>query len=136
MIVGDGTERAALEEHAKKMNKEIIFTGRFDGDELYAWYNLASVFILASYLEAFGATTNEALLAGCRMVISEKAGSECLIDSTNGEKIDPMSVENIAEAIDRQMELTTVPDLKAPRKSLMTVSFEERINNLVNKLKA
>lgn len=135
VIVGDGPERAALEEHAKKINKEIIFTGRFDGDELYAWYNLASVFVLASYLEPFGATTNEALLAGCRMVVSEKAGSECLVDSTNGVKIDPMNVENIAEAIDSQMALAAIPDLKKPRKSLMTVSFDERINNLVTRIK-
>lgn len=135
VIVGDGPEREALEEHAKKINKEIIFTGRFDGDELYAWYNIASVFILASYLEPFGATTNEALLAGCRMVISGKAGSECLVNSANGEKIDPMNVENIADAIDRQMMIATVPDLVTSRKSLMTVSFEERIKNLVSQWK-
>ena len=86
VIVGDGPERTALEEHAKKINKEIIFTGRFDGDELYAWYNLASVFILASYKESFGAVTNEALLAGCRVVISRKAGSSCLVTKENGER--------------------------------------------------
>ena len=135
VIVGDGPERAALEEHAKTVDKEIIFTGRFDGDELYAWYNLASVFILASYIEPFGATTNEALLAGCRMVISEKAGSECLVNSTNGEKINPMNVENIAEAIDRQIKLAPIPDLKIRRNSLMTVYFEERINYLVDNIK-
>lgn len=134
VIVGDGLERRALEEHAKKVKKEIIFTGRFDGDSLYAWYNLASVFILASYLEPFGATTNEALLAGCRMIVSEKAGSSCLVNETNGEVVDPMNVWEIASAIDRQMALTSVPDLKTSRRSLMTISFEERINNLVNKL--
>lgn len=136
VIVGDGPERASLEEHAQKIEKEIIFTGRFDGDELYAWYNLASVLILASYQEAFGAVTNEALLSGCRMVVSEKAGSECLVDEKNGEKIDPMNVEAIADAIDRQMALANIPDLTTARLSLMAVSFEERINNLVNKLKA
>lgn len=136
VIVGDGSERDKLETQAKAINKEVIFTGRFDGDELYAWYNLANVLVLASYQEAFGAVTNEALLAGCRVIVSERAGSSCLVCETNGEIINPVNVENIAEAIDRQMELTAVPDLKAPRKSLMTVSFEERINNLVNKLKA
>ena len=136
VIVGDGPEKSALEEHAKKTNKEIIFTGRFDGDELYAWYNLASVFVLASYLEPFGATTNEALLAGCRMIVSEKAGSACLVNDNNGEVIDPMDVEGIASAIERQIKQTSVPDLKTSRQSLMTISFEERINYLVNKLKS
>lgn len=136
VIVGDGPERAALEGHAKKTDKEIIFTGRFDGDELYAWYNLASVFILASYLEAFGATTNEALLAGCRMIVSEKAGSACLVNEGNGEIIDPMNVEGMAIAIDRQMAMAEMPDLYAPRESRMTVKFEDRINNLIDKIEA
>lgn len=136
VMVGDGPERESLEEHAKKVNKKIIFTGRFDGDDLYAWYSMAGVFILASYLEPFGATTNEALLAGCRMIVSEKAGSSCLVNKTNGEIVDPMNVEGMASAIDRQMALNPVPDLNSMRGSLMTVSFEERINNLVEKLKA
>jgi glycosyltransferase involved in cell wall biosynthesis len=134
VIVGDGTERVKLEERAKATNKEVIFTGRFDGDELYAWYNLASVLILASYQEAFGAVTNEALLAGCRVIISKRAGSSCLVNDLNGELIDPMNVQGITDAIDRQLGLALIPDLTKPRKSLMTVSFEERISNLVGKL--
>lgn len=135
VIVGDGSERAFLECHAKSVNKEIIFTGRFDGDDLFAWYNLASVFILASYLEPFGAVTNEALLAGCRVVISDKAGSACLVGVNNGELVNPEDVHNIAAAIDNQMALSSVPDMILPRKSLMTISFDERIDNLVNCLK-
>ncbi len=134
VIVGVGPEREKLEQHAKQTGKQIIFTGRFDGDELYAWYNLASVFILASYQEPFGAVTNEALLAGCRVVVSKKAGSSCLVSDANGELIDPMNVEEIVSAIDRQMQFSIVPDLSRTRKSLMTVSFEERIENLVEKL--
>ena len=132
VIVGDGPERDSLEEHAKSIDKEVIFTGRFDGDQLYAWYNLASVFILNSYQEAFGAVTNEALLAGCRVLISNNSGSSCLVTKDNGEVIDPMDVSAIANAIDRQFSLAIIPTLSSPRSSLMTVSFEERINNLVN----
>ena len=134
VIVGDGIEKEALEQHARQVSKDIIFTGRFDGDELYAWYNLASVFILASYLEPFGAVTNEALLAGCRVVISEKAGSSCLVCDRNGELISPIEVDNISEAIDRQLGLASIPNLTEPRNSLVTMSFEERMGNLINKL--
>ena len=137
VIVGDGPEREALKEHAAKVkNKEIIFTGRFDGDELYAWYNLASVFILASYLEPFGAVTNEALLAGCRVVVSQRCGSSCIVGNDNGELVNPMDVDCIAKAIDRQLELAAVPDMLKGRDSLMMVKFEDRINNLVGKLKS
>ena len=131
VIVGDGPERDSLEEHAKSVDKEILFTGRFDGDQLYAWYNLASVFVLNSYQEAFGAVTNEALLAGCRAIVSNKAGSSCLVTKDNGEIVDPMDVVAIANAIDRQFSLTIIPTLSSPRSSLMSVSFEERIDNLV-----
>jgi len=135
VIVGDGPERSLLENRARMLKKEIIFTGRFDGDDLYLWYNLASCLILASYQEAFGAVTNEALLSGCRVVVSERAGSSCLVDDTNGELIDPMNEDGIASAIDRQMALAKVPDLITPRCNLMPVSFEERISNLVFKIK-
>lgn len=135
VIVGDGIDRETLEQHAKKVNKEIIFTGRFDGDDLYAWYNLANILILASYQEPFGAVTNEALLAGCRVIVSEKCGSSCLVCDDNGELINPMDIESISEAIDRQFTMAVAPDMKTSRKSLMSVSFEERINNLVNSIK-
>ena len=134
VIVGDGPLREELEDKASKVNKRIIFPGRFDGDGLYAWYNLASAFILASYQEPFGAVTNEALLAGCRVIISKRAGSSCLVNEHNGELIDPMNVQGITDAIDRQLGLALIPDLTKPRKNLMTISFEERISNLVGKL--
>ena len=135
VIVGDGPERESLQQHADSIEKEVIFTGRFDGDDLYAWYNLASVLVLASYQEAFGAVTNEALLAGCRVVISKKCGSSCLVESNNGELVDPMSVESISTAIDNQLELAIIPDFLSKRNNLMTVSFEERISNLVKCLR-
>ena len=134
VIVGDGPERDSLQKHADQIDKEFIFTGRFDGDELYAWYNLANVFVLASYQEPFGAVTNEALLAGCRVIVSERAGSSCLVNSENGEIINPMDIEEIAAAIDRQMELSVEPNYETCRKNLMKISFEERIDNLVGKL--
>lgn len=131
VIVGDGPERDSLEEHAKSIDKEIIFTGRFYGDQLYAWYNLASVFILSSYQEAFGAVTNEALISGCRVIVSNRAGSSCLVTKANGDVVDPMDVASIAHTIDRQFSLAHIPNLSSSRPSLMTVSFEERIDNFV-----
>lgn len=131
VVVGDGPERNSLVKHAAELNKEVIFTGRFDGDELYAWYNLASVFILASYQEAFGAVTNEALLAGCRVVISSKAGSSCLVGEDNGEIVDPLNVKNITMAIDRQMEMAALPDMVTARNSMMNCNYESLMKNLI-----
>lgn len=131
VIVGDGPERELLEEQARKINKEIFFTGRFEGDELYAWYNLANILILASYKEPFGAVTNEALLAGCRVIVSNKAGSSCLVNESNGEVVDPLDVQGIAAAIDRQLRLSPIPHLKKARQNLMNYSFNERMQELI-----
>ena len=123
VIVGNGPERHSLEQQAATSQKRIVFTGRFDGDALYAWYNVASVFVLPSYKEPFGAVTDEALLAGCRVVISQNAGSSCLVDNTNGELVNPFDVQEITDAIDRQLRLSQIPDLTFKRNSLRQVAF-------------
>lgn len=64
VIVGDGSERKALEKQAQSSKSEILFTGRLEGEALYAWYNLAQCLILASIQEPFGAVTNEMLMGG------------------------------------------------------------------------
>ena len=134
VIVGDGPERGNLEAAASRCGKRIIFTGRLEGDDLYAWYNISGALILASWQEAFGAVTNEALLAGCRVIVSRNAGSSCLVNDDNGEIVDPMDVRGMARAVDRQLAVSGIRDLSVPRKNLMSVSFEERISNLVVEL--
>lgn len=105
VVVGDGPERDELEKMSLGC-KNVIFTGRLEGDALYAWYNVASVFTLPSVQEPFGAVTNEALLGGCFALISELAGSNCLIkENVNGCLIDPYNetqfVEILKESLDK-----------------------------------
>ena len=136
VIVGDGKEEQNLKRQSASLQKDVIFTGHLEGNELYAWYNVGDVFCLPSYLEPYGAVTNEALLAGCRVVISEKAGSACLVNKNNGEIIAPMDIEAMADALDRQLKLIRKRDGNIEyRKNLMTVKFDERINSLKEILK-
>jgi glycosyltransferase involved in cell wall biosynthesis len=64
VLVGKGK----LEEELKTMvaeleiSNKVIFPGYFSGNELYAWYYAANVFILPSRYEPFGAVVNEALI--------------------------------------------------------------------------
>ncbi len=137
VLVGDGEEL----EHLKKLDAEletnVIFTGRLEGDDLYAWYNVADYFILASFQEAFGAVTNEALLAGCPCIISQRAGSKCLIEEgKNGYLINPTSKRSIVEAMNQV--IATFPK-KRPfneiKESLMIYDYDEMINNLIGEIK-
>ncbi len=135
VIVGDGQERETLMAQADCLEANVIFTGRLEGYELFAWYNVATCFILASYQESFGAVTNEALLAGCWSIISNKAGSQCLVeDNKNGYTFNPMDVNELVHKMRlsiKRLEVLTDVRLK---ENLMLVDYHERMKNLIYEL--
>lgn len=135
IIVGMGDYESNLKQMAEG-DERIIFTGRLEGNSLYQWYNIANVFVLASYQEPFGAVTNEALLGGCLTLVSNKAGSQCLIEEgKNGYKFSPTSTEYFRDKL-----LSLLLDAKpiqiplALRNNQMTVTFESVMANLLNEL--
>ncbi len=136
MIIGDGPERPALERQAAATGADIRFTGRLEGDALWLWYNLADVFVLPSYQEAFGAVTAEALLAGCRGLISEKAGSQCLIrPGRNGDVFNPFDADQLGRKL--RTELAACPPRRDPatlRPSTMLETYDERMQKLTEHL--
>ena len=131
VIVGDGPEKEKLEKIAAG-NPAVIFTGRLEGDELYAWYNVGQVFTLPSYKEPFGAVTNEALVAGCKVLISKDAGSNCLVkDGENGYIIDPHHETKFIEKL--KLAFYSMKPLKMQlvvKENMMVSSFEEHIKSL------
>lgn len=133
IIVGSGDYEQELRRQADG-DERILFVGRYEGDELYAWYNLAHWFILPSYQEAFGAVTNEALLAGCKAIISNRAGSSCLIkENLNGLLINPLDSNDIEHRIRTCM--AEVAPLSTPlhiRKNLMQENFNDLFKELLN----
>lgn len=135
VIVGDGIEKENLEKQAQTINKKILFMGHLEGEELKAWYNIADVFILPSYLEPFGAVTNEALIAGCYSIISQKAGSACLINEHNGIMINPFDAKDITNAIDNAMrKIQSKENYILLKKNLMNIYFEETVKNVIQRL--
>lgn len=135
VIVGSGELDAPLKEKASKINKSIVFAGRFEGDGVRAWYNVADVFILPSILEPFGAVTNEALIAGCECLVSENAGSACLIDDSNGHIFNPYDIDGMAKTIDETMKKVRYRTEIAPRKSKMRFTFDETMHRVINEIK-
>lgn len=135
VIVGDGEEMENLKKKSENC-QNIIFTGRLEGGELYAWYNIANVFTLPSYQEPFGAVTNEALVAGCNALVSKDAGSNCLINNgENGYVIDPNDMCDFISKL--VMTMNETPSVKLPltaRKSLMPKSFAEYFSVVKNSM--
>ena len=135
VIVGDGPELTKLKNMAAN-NSNIIFTGRLEGENLYAWYNIANVFTLPSYQEPFGAVTNEALLGGCYALISKNAGSNCLIkENSNGNVIDPYNknqyIELLEKALDRASPISLPLRL---RPNGMFMHFQESFDKMQEKI--
>ena len=134
VVIGDGVERASLESHVKERGTNVLFLGRLEGDELNLWYNIAHVFVLPSYQEPFGAVTNEALLAGCWCLVSNKAGSRCLIENgKNGYTFDPYNIEDLSEKMKQSVDIFK-QELTSTRKNRMLKKYNESINGLISHL--
>lgn len=129
VIVGDGEGRENLENLDKELGTNAIFVGRKEGDELLAWYNVADIFVLPSIQESFGAVTNEALLAGCYSLISQKAGSASIIQSGfNGDIFNPTSTMELTELLKKKIEKLGVKDCIKLKDNLMQFSFAEMLD--------
>lgn len=136
VIVGDGPEKEKLMHISEELGINTIFTGRLEGDELNVWYNIAQLFILPSYQEAFGAVTNEALLAGCKVLISKNAGSQCLVEEgINGYLISPYDIEDIERKMKMISSEVTHLEKVVVKKNQMKISYSNCFNNLVERIK-
>lgn len=138
VLVGSGEEESQLKSLVSQLNCNVLFTGRLEGNSLYAWYNIADYFVLASCLEPFGAVTNEALLAGCYCLVSNKAGSHSLIEEgQNGYTFSPMNVGELGEKMKQVIRVfPKMRPLKQVKPNLMTIEYQELMKNLIEHMKS
>lgn len=73
LIVGDGPFRSGLEKKAKKMgiDKNVIFTGMINPQDIHKYYKLGDIYVSASKSETQGLTYLEALASGLPAVCRE-----------------------------------------------------------------
>lgn len=134
VIVGDGDKKSELMKLVEdlKMQSNVIFAGRFEHKELYAWYRAADYFILPSIWEPFGAVVNESLIAGTPVICSNLAGATCLITSKNGVVFDPYDKDGLLSVLDQVFNNRN--DIKKKgieSDSLMPYTFTERMEQLI-----
>ena len=102
IIVGEGEETVYLKKLAYELGiaEKVKFVGRFEGEELLAWYRVGKVFTLASFYEPFGAVVNEALISGMPAVVSQKVGAKSLIKPrVNGDVVDTTNMDEFSEIL-------------------------------------
>lgn len=123
VMIGEGAEKDAIVSVIKErgLEEKVIFSGRFEADELFAWYLCGSGMVLPSISETYGAVVNEALIFGTPVLCSELAGASTLIDSNNGRIFDPLSQRDTREKTSEFLsEITPVTDIDLlKRESIM-----------------
>lgn len=135
VIIGEGPESNNLKTLANDLQANVFFTGRLEGDALNVWYNIADVLVLPSYQEAFGAVTNEALLAGCYVLVSNKAGSSCLVEEgVNGYTFSPMDVDELERKMIDSTRFIIKYDKNGLKINQMKTSYTTYIKFLIDTL--
>ncbi|SHF98670.1 Glycosyltransferase involved in cell wall bisynthesis [Arenibacter palladensis] len=134
VIVGDGPLMNNLQELVRAVNisQQVYFTYSKEGYELLSWYAIAKLFVLPSTFEQFGAVVNEALLSGCNVLCSDRAGASSLITENNGLLFDPYNEEELHGKIKNMLsrEEATINGIITLRENKMPFTFDEKIKAL------
>lgn len=117
---------------SNSINDKVFFTGQLSGAELYAWYALADVFVLPSSFEPFGAVVNEALVAGCFVIVSDNVGANSLINEDNGLIVKANSEAELQRAL--KTSLTKISSKRYTKTNKMPFQFDELLEVLENQL--
>lgn len=82
-IIGDGDLRNDLKGLAHKLgiSKQVRFLGQQHPNTIPSWHAVASLHVLASTFEPYGAVVGEALAVGVPSIVSNRAGSAHLADA-------------------------------------------------------
>jgi glycosyltransferase involved in cell wall biosynthesis len=106
VILGDGPERARLEETSRNrgMERRIHLPGFRSYDALPDYYGLADGFAHVATSEQWGLVVNEAAASGLPLVVSRPTGAAALVhEARNGFLVDPDNRAEVSQALDRLM---------------------------------
>jgi len=135
VLIGDGDKKSELIEQVKllKIKENVLFAGRFENEELYAWYRIADYFILPSTSETFGAVVNESLIAGVPVICSNLAGASSLINEKNGVIFNPYDKDELLSIFNKVLDKKrSTKNTSSIDNSLMPYTFEQRLKNLIS----
>lgn len=110
-IIGEGPDRAELEEKAKMLKQGYAIVGALSHQETLAAMKTADVFVLDSTYEGLSHTLIEALALGIASVASNIGGNREVIEhEKNGLLVAPESPSALAEAIGRLLQDAALRD--------------------------
>jgi len=104
IIVGDGNERVSLENLAQGLGikDKVVFTGPISHDNVWEYYQKASIFVLPSLNEGMSNTMLEALACGLPLLATDTGGTrELVTDNKNGFIVKMKDFNDLAEKIEK-----------------------------------
>lgn len=143
LIVGDGLDRAKLENLAKELGLEgsIEFTGHTDPDKIPAYLAQADIFVRPSRSEGLGSSFIEAMAAGLPIIGTPVGGiPDFLRDGETGIFAQPDDPEDLAEKIKLLLEKKGLREKLSKQGRELALrdyswdSIAERMSSIFNKL--
>jgi len=139
ILIGDGPQKEEVKEliNRLELNNTVLLPGRYQGNELNAWYKIANLFILPSFHEPFGAVINESLIFGIPVLCSSFAGATYFIkEKENGLIFDPTNKKDFIEKFNEARKIFS--NFNIEKENLMNIEFEFSLNSyytLYNEIK-
>lgn len=102
LIVGNGPERASLEDHARALDvwSRVSFVGSVDNQHLARWYSAADLLVQASSREGWANVLLEAMACGTPVVATDVGGCrEIIAHPDAGGLIEHRDARSIAQAV-------------------------------------
>jgi glycosyltransferase involved in cell wall biosynthesis len=99
LIMGEGTERANLEQRAAALGVRdaIVFGGTTS--DLAGYYNAADIFVMLSDEEAGSVALLEAMASGLPVVVSDNGGFREIVNASNGVAVNIADTQAIAASL-------------------------------------
>lgn len=113
-VVGDGPERGALEDRARRTGARVEFVGALPQERVAEEMAAAEVLVVPSREEALGLAPLEAMAAGCVPVVSGIGGlAESVTEGVTGFTCRPENPSDLADALLRALDAVRVPERRA-----------------------
>ncbi|MFZ3437487.1 glycosyltransferase family 4 protein [Vibrio harveyi] len=102
LFVGDGDERAKMEEYAEENNIKAVFVGFKNQEEITKYYSIADLYVVISDYDPSPKAMNEAMNFSLPIIVTENVGTskDLVVDNYNGFIVHVGDISSIAEKID------------------------------------
>lgn len=135
VIVGDGEQRESVEAQCRHLQLEHVrWAGFRNQTELPAFFKLADIFVLPSRHEPWGLIVNEAMAAGCAVIVSSDVGShaDLVTSGVEGYVYPAGDISALAAALARALASPEAARTmgEAAQRRMCTWSFEEDVRGL------